>query len=322
MFTEYLEKWTKMTGIIKLFFTGIMILLLFVIIGLTFSSALDRPGTCGLCHNMEPFVSSFLEPLNGSVIQKHELGCIDCHTNSSASRARASRNFHMLNEITGFKLDLPRKDMAVNCSRCHVIDDYFHLNSSKTFSCTDCHWAHDPKTSLYSPKNDTVAVLIPYGPHRNQTCGNCHGPDFKIPRCTDCHGGHYEKNFDNEVCLGCHFDPHIPEIPGKFPKYMKGFKGNLSFETCMPCHEKEYFDVAYSFSRHTEMQTCTLCHTVHGKIPGCESCHKVMDKQQHPEFYCKNCHKTLESGNIVSCFDCHGRNVHDLVVSDAFWNPK
>ncbi len=285
---------------------------------------LERPSACSFCHSMEPYVSSYLEPQNGSTILAHRLECIDCHTNSSTGKVRETLIKKIeaagIEFMTHTKLNVSTAAIAVNCTRCHMDDIPLHINSTMISRCQDCHWAHTP--NITTRENIKRVAIIPSGPHINRTCSFCHGNNFRIPECIGCHKSHdSETRPENSVCLGCHLDPHIPEKIGVFPNYTKPFAEELPLETCKPCHINEYLEVSYSFSRHTEMQTCVRCHTSHGRIPGCEGCHKVMSEQRHPEFHCGNCHLTLNPA-LVTCFDCHGRNVHDLTASTAQWNPK
>lgn len=313
-----------MTRNLNLLLILIISILLAVTSGLAISGSLEKTGTCSNCHQMTPYVSSYLEPSQGSVLTQHTLDCLGCHTNISTGKARETLlkeiSVNVVNKITGLKFKVATGEMAVNCTRCHVMEDSVHLISTRNSSCESCHWAHLPSNNFQNITAFNTAI-ISYGPHINQTCQNCHGTDFRIPRCINCHSGHGDQKLENELCLGCHIDPHIPEKIGKYPEYKKPFKEKLPFETCMPCHENEYFDVAYSYSKHTNNQTCTDCHEIHGEIPNCENCHHVMQSKKHPEFYCKNCHLSNDYSKIT-CFDCHGRKVHDLTASSAQWNPK
>ncbi len=278
----------------------------------------ENPETCSLCHEMKSYVISYLTPEKGSVIADHKLNCIDCHSGKSRKAAKDAAlteiKIGALAKITGTRLDTDRSALAVNCTQCHG-QDFRHFNIAVNTSCLNCHWAHK------SPQAKTESIfLVPYGPHRNQSCRNCHGTNFQIPRCTDCHKGHGEKKFENALCLACHADPHTPKKPGILPGNTVKFNGSLPFEACSPCHENEYFEVTNSLSRHTRMETCTLCHRSHGEKPRCRDCHPGMAMEKHKDFGCGSCH--IDFKNKIICQDCHGTTYHDLTASTAVLNRK
>lgn len=291
-----------------------------LISGLAFSRQLDDPEYCRSCHEMQPYYDSFLNPMNGSVIKLHELNCIQCHVNKSIADTKT----RVAAEIIAYRFNvsgsfIPKLSIKPDCSICHpFLTSSIHgvINIS---DCTVCHWAHIPGAG-FKDLNISKLPLVPYGAHSNQTCFNCHGTEFRIPRCINCHSGHGGQKLENRLCLGCHIDPHVPEIPGIYPKYRVKFSINFPFSVCQPCHENEYFNLTNTPSLHTSMQTCVLCHDTHGIKPGCDKCHPGMNTQRHPDFGCKDCHLTLYPVG-VTCQDCHGRS-HEWSARTAILNPK
>lgn len=305
-----------------LVFIGTLILLATVLFAVIINKTLDDPSTCIFCHEMKPYVSSYLKPEQGSAIEGHRLTCIECHSNNSLSESRNSLmneiELSVLNRTTGIELNATFPALAVNCARCHVLDSRHPMISGIT-ACTDCHWAH---TKEKITSSSTSRVLdIPYGPHINQSCQKCHGTTFEIPRCINCHTGHGNQKLKNKLCLECHVDPHIPKKPGIRSNNTVKFTGNLPFSACQPCHENQYFNIMNTYSLHTEMQTCTLCHEFHGEKPRCSKCHKGMMIERHKDFECKTCHATYNRERFISCPDCHGTS-HEWSPFTAIINPK
>lgn len=303
-------------------FVGIIIFLAVILLAFGSYNSFESPKTCNLCHEMKPYVASYLKPEEGSAIAKHKLDCLGCHTNTSLKEARAAvlREIEIgaFKKITGIEINTTSPALAVNCTRCHIMEDFLHAKSLETSGCQNCHWAHKQP----SAEVKTIgASAIPIGPHKNQSCSNCHGTTFEIPRCSNCHAGHGEQKLENALCLACHTDSHVPKKPGILSNNTVKFTANMPLSVCQPCHENEYLEINNSGSQHTDMQTCTRCHEYHGEKPKCSKCHPVMSQQKHPDFYCENCHQTYNPVR-VTCQDCHDTLVHDMSSLTAIWNPK
>ena len=301
---------------------GSLILIIALFTGINIQKNLDTPDNCGTCHEMKSFVLSFHEPANGSVIRKHDLDCLECHTNNSLKEARSAlfeeMRVYTLKKITGVDLKMDLSALSVNCKRCHIVDNVQHFNVNDNTRCSECHWAHKPAEKKDNTNDGSNASIIPYGPHKNQSCQNCHGTAFQIPGCTKCHEGHYKTKPENSLCLECHLDPHVPLIPGISAKNRVRFSKNIPFFACQPCHEKQFYELTNTFTLHTEMNTCALCHTFHGEIPKCTYCHQTMKVQKHLELECKNCHR---SNNYPECKACHGVS-HEWSGFSASANPS
>lgn len=305
-----------------------------IILGLSFSFGigiqrnLDNPDSCMMCHEMRPFVSSYNNPPNGSVISKHDMNCLECH-NNNIKEARSTLveeiKGNVLHKITGVQLDLDLSALSVNCKRCHSVDFISHFNVQNDSSCNECHWAHKPSLKISNlNKNSKNIMIIPYGPHENQTCSNCHGTAFEIPKCTKCHEGHYETKPENKLCIGCHVDPHvpiIPGIPGKNRTNIVKLPEDMPLYACQPCHETQFYELNNSFSLHAQMNTCNICHNFHGYKPVCIQCHNVMEIGKHlSEIRCNVCHgKGIN--DEPPCQACHGMS-HEWSGFSATNNPS
>ncbi len=286
-----------------LILAALVSLIVSVFIAPAIQKTLDTPETCAGCHEMEKYVATYLRPMNGSIMAQHDLDCLGCHASTSRQRAREAVHREMgvsaLNKMTGLDFNTTSPELEVNCSKCHVIKGYSHLNFTATAGCSECHWAHEPTSGILNP------YAIPSGPHRNQTCSNCHGKDFKIPRCMNCHSGHGSQELDNVLCLECHIDPHLPIIPGIVPENTVNFSADLPYSLCVPCHENQLDEMNRSNSRHLDMRTCTLCHDSHGKKPRCSKCHSKNNNHDHTILVCKDCHGKIRP---LYCPLCHGKS--------------
>ncbi len=300
---------------------GTVIFLIFILLGFNSFKNIENPSACNLCHEMKPYVASYLKPEQGSSISGHNLTCLGCHSSGGLAEAKSALikeiEASALSKISGVPLPVTSPALAVNCTECHLTKDPLHPAASATSGCQDCHWAHMPKQVLGSTAEQLP--FIPYGPHKNQNCKNCHGTTYELPRCINCHPGHGEQKLENRLCLICHSDPHVPIKPGIFSENTVTFTGELPFSVCAPCHENEYFNITATRSGHTDMQTCAICHRGHGQKPGCGQCHPGMMAERHKDFECKDCHLTFASQ--ITCEDCHGRS-HQWSAFTAELNPK
>lgn len=298
----------------------ILVFLLSMIAGIILNKQLEGPELCSSCHEMLPYYNSTIFPLNGSIISKHPLTCIQCHANSSLNQARKN----VLIEIIVYNLNIsgrafPLGELTPDCRKCHLPESPVHMNLNNT-RCTDCHWAHSQNVSS-NAINISLPSMNASGPHMAKKCQECHGMNFEIPRCITCHTGHGDQKLENDQCLSCHSDPHVPRIPGILRNNTVTFKGKLPFSVCKPCHINQYSNITDFPTGHNEMGTCTLCHEWHGEKPTCKKCHPFMMILRHPEdFQCNTCHSTYRPIHIT-CQDCHGRT-HEWSAMTAVINPK
>lgn len=229
---------------------------------------------CGQCH---PTYFNAIRDQGG----KHRFDCQDCH-----------QVFHAYNP-TRQNWD----DIMPKCASCHTLP-----HGEKFPDCLSCH--QNPHKPLNIPYAGTPIV---------QACGDCHsGPSgqlnqFKskhtqvgctschydkhgyVPSCFECHKPHYEGQ-ELASCAECH-PVHKPlEI---------AFTATTGARTCEACHAQAYGDWKKTPSKHGQVN-CSVCHTEHGKIPDCATCHgKPHSENLHTRF--------------PNCLTCH-LNPHDLPV--------
>lgn len=293
-----------------------LILVVSILSGIELNNKLYDPEFCSSCHEMQIYYSSYIYPQNGSLIKDHDLKCIQCHSGRNTYEAKKE----LLAEIIDYKLNLSgnfsTNGLKPDCLKCHIPESPVHakLNNS---TCTYCHWAHIQNINT-NISNSSIKDL---GKHMKKKCQDCHGMDFEIPRCSNCHSGHGDQKLKNDECLSCHMDPHVPKIPGILSNDTVTFKGNLSFSVCMPCHEDQYINMTILSTSHTEMGTCIKCHQYHGEMPKCSKCHQGMMIKRHPKtFKCGTCHASTNA-SLIKCQDCHGRT-HEWSAMTAVINPK
>ncbi|MDP2846060.1 MAG: NapC/NirT family cytochrome c [Candidatus Methanoperedens sp.] len=297
-----------------------LILALLLIAGAAYASStilksLNDPLLCANCHAIE--YKYYLTPISNSDLPAHKennITCIDCHSpqglQGNLAAKRAVLNFIILNKTypsinklfssnSSFNESFYYSDLSIlkaNCTKCHDIkkiktQSFNHSNAS---NCEKCHLFHiEPK------KNTEVSFLkrIGEGAHKNRTCGDCHGTDVtqlgELPQCTKCHTTHLKgAQWDRNVCLGCHNDPHLPIKDAVF-------KSTLTKETCASCHNNVYQTLTVYNSKHNNLPSCTNCHPKHREAKSCMDCHSPHGPP-HTGSKCSSCH-----GYVKGCTDCH-----------------
>lgn len=172
------------------------------------------------------------------------------------------------------------------------------VEARPALSPDDCAKCHDA-----APK----AIEEAGGKHKTSvTCIDCHqGHPPKdadiIPQCSMCHSGKEHYKLDN--CLRCHSNPHTPLA--------------ISFnedhtDACLTCHTEQIDQLRKQPTKHTEL-FCSNCHTQHGEIPECTTCH-APHASDMVQADCLACHKAhmpkpvtypddISSKHCASCHD-------------------
>ncbi len=282
----------------------------------TILKSLNDPLFCADCHATE--YKNYLTPINNSDLPAHKknnITCIECHSpqgsqgNQAAKRAVLnliiinktypsiyklfSSNFSFNGSFNASAFSI----LKANCTKCHdtkkiKIQSFNHSNAS---NCEKCHLFHIEPTI-----NTEVSFWkrIGEGGHRNRTCGDCHGTDVtrldELPQCTKCHTTHLKgAQWDRNVCLGCHSDPHLPIKNAVF-------RGTPTKEMCAACHNNIYQILTIYDSKHnTKVPACINCHPKHREAKSCGSCH-MPHGPLHSGSKCSSCH-----GYVSSCTGCH-----------------
>ena len=234
--------------------------------------------------------------------------CVDCHGGA-----------HEILAGSDPKSPLSHANIPGTCGRCHGQKFLMELNgqsaqpfysyqnsvhgravengSLKAAVCTDCHGTHE----ILAPNLAQSPISKFNVPN---TCGKCHADVTKTfeasihgqalahgnslaPVCTDCHGIHSIKS------------PGNPSSPVA--------KGNLSRDTCAPCHEgvrlsqefgvpanrvTSYFDSYHGLASQggsVVAANCSSCHGVHDILPSSDPRSTI--SPAHLEATCGQCHK-------------------------------
>jgi len=227
---------------------------------------------CGQCH-----VAQFggLKDKGG----RHRFDCRNCHEVFHAFNPRKG-NWEELMPKCSKCHEPPHGDQFTNCLTCHVnphTPRQVPMNKELTSNCGVCH--SGPAKQL----NEFPSA------HTEQGCDTCHTKHGFIPNCLDCHEPHLPGQ-TMDVCTSCH-QVHKPLQIALAP--------DASAETCGACHDAIYAKWKNTKSKHGKVN-CSLCHTVHGKIPECTQCHATP-------------HDKNILSKFTSCLDCH-LDPHDLPV--------
>jgi hypothetical protein len=231
------------------------------------------PDQCGQCHRQH---YGDLKQNGG----RHRFDCLNCHL-----------VIHAYNPVRGNYADLMPK-----CTQCHTAP-----HGEKQVKCLTCH--SNPHAAAVPPSLAQVkdicadcharpAAELKGSPskHTQQACQACHHDRHGyVPSCGECHQPHYPEQ-PMTSCTACH-PVHRPlEI---------AFAPDTKADTCRQCHGAVVQKWSGTASKHGQVG-CATCHTKHGLIPDCKSCHGTPhDAKQHAMF--------------PRCLDCH-LDVHDLPV--------
>lgn len=218
------------------------------------------PAQCGQCH---PKIFLALKNAGG----KHRFNCQECH-----------QLFHVVNKQEAMPKcanchQLPHGEPFADCLACHVdphAPRQVPLNARVTGNCGQCHGG--PAGEL---RDEPSA-------HTEQACQDCHHDRHGyIPSCLECHEPHYGGQPAGD-CLGCH-PPHKPLRITLTPQ--------TEPRTCGACHSAVYDTWTATPSRHGKVN-CTRCHTQHGLIPACTTCHPQPHSERMLAKYpkCLTCH--------------------------------
>lgn len=230
---------------------------------------------CGQCH---PTYFQSLREEGG----RHQFDCRECHEVFHAYNPQ-KQNWDEIMPNCADCHGQPHGEVHVQCLDCHT-DPHKPLNvpyaesSPVTKACADCHSSPAEQVAQFPSQHTEVGCV---GCHHDQ-----HG---YVPSCFECHGPHYEGQ-TLDACAECH-PVHKPLEIALTP--------TTGARTCQACHDAVYDEWAGTPSKHGQVN-CSLCHTEHGMIPECTTCHA----QPHSE--------TMLS-KYPDCLTCH-LNPHDLPV--------
>lgn len=123
-----------------------------------------NPQACATCHNMEPYVDSYLNSNHlDNVHRQANVGCQDCHTDYTLWDEIGSAWRYVRGDY-----QTPMKHHTfdqVMCTRCHISMEYQaartdflvrnpHLSHWPDLVCSDCHLAHKEQIDYCSRCHD------------------------------------------------------------------------------------------------------------------------------------------------------------------------
>jgi cytochrome b subunit of formate dehydrogenase len=272
------------------------------------TNRLHVSSACGACHVQEQ--QGFLTSAHGIALvpgRGRAPSCVDCH------------GAHDILPIESAQSHISRANEPGICLKCHLDDPEVRkqvgvssafiagystsvhgialaAGNLKSATCSDCHGAHDLKSS-----NDRASRVNKW--NIAETCSRCHPEIAKIydesihgkalkrgiadaPTCTDCHGEHQiyapedprsrvaRKNVSEQVCANCHNSVKLNQkygIPtGRFNSFYDSYHGlasragSVEVANCASCHGvhniKPSSDPTSTINENNLAATCGHCH--------------------------------------------------------------
>jgi|SRR5665648_157001 len=186
------------------------------------------------------------------------------------------------------------------CKDCHTDEsglynkpgislDYVH--NTNNVKCIDCH-RNTGRTEVSNPSKDLKTILIfdVLGSHpvieekpANTAGGNnaYQGAIANNRYCLECHPDYVQRVEDRLI------SPH--EQSAECTNCHTGHSRTEDSEACSKCHSRPYNTLLSEGGMHSKKQ-CGFCHTQHGYIPACQTCHSLFHG---------------ESRELAQCLDCH-----------------
>ena len=172
----------------------------------------------------------------------------------------------------------PQPLTVAQCGQCHpgLFRNLKDDGGKHRFDCQKCHVSFH----AYSPRKNNFDAIMP-------KCATCHN-DPHGPKVTDC--------------ANCHANPHTPK---------KVAMNSRLVNACGQCHPGPQEQLTKFPSKHTKLG-CTRCHTSHGLIPSCFTCHKphLQGQELSTCTKCHPVHKPLQityekDSPAATCGACH-----------------
>jgi hypothetical protein len=204
-------------------------------------------------------------------------------------RSKGSPATVQIGKDPGIYASEPPSLTVTQCGQCHPgpFGDLKTNGGRHEFTCQGCHQTFHN----YNPRKNNWDAVMP-------KCSNCHSgatvPHFKMfPKCDECHA-----------------NPHGIAKMTITPKLLN---------SCAICHHGPPEQLQKFPSKHTNL-SCADCHTSHGAIPSCNSCHKPHYEGQEFKTCASECHPVHMPKQISYTKDVGARtcgSCHDKVY--AIW---
>lgn len=272
-------------------------------------SAVNRMGTCEVCHIIKPEVATYKQTAH----YRAGVGCQKCHTkpgvfNYLIRNLQGSSNL-ILYVSNQYERPITTYVGSGNCVQCHpneqiekdLVVGNIRVNHKGLreagYQCLTCHAnISHPGTLLEVARSSqnkmSICARCHDGKQLPDTCSTCHigGVPATAPKvamrlhvsATQCRGCHEQKTF----CTKCHNGLQMPH-PKRWNNTHGGIVLNRGKTICVSCHLK------------TDPKFCIRCHGLPMPHPGGWTSHHGNYSLDHPE-KCVKCH------GKDSCIKCHG----------------
>lgn len=272
-------------------------------------SAVNRIGTCEVCHVIKPEVATYKQ----TVHYRAGVGCQQCHTKPGAfnyfiRNLQGATNL-ILYASRQYELPITTYVGSNNCVQCHPnsqIEKDLVLGNIRVnhkglreagYQCLTCHAnISHPGTQLEvartSQNKMSICARCHDGKQLPDTCSTCHisGVPANAPKvamrlqvtATQCRGCHEKKSF----CTECHNGLEMPH-PKRWNKVHGGVVLDRGKTVCASCHLKK------------NPEFCIDCH-------GLPMPHPDSWWSGHGGYALKNESKCVKCHGKNSCIECHG----------------
>jgi len=272
-------------------------------------SAVNRIGTCNVCHIIKPEVATYKQTAH----YRAGVGCQKCHTKPGVLNYLV-RNLQGTSNLILYVSNQYERPITTyvgsgNCVQCHpkeqiekdLVVGNIRVNHKGLreagYQCLTCHAnISHPGTLLEVARSSqnkmSICARCHDGKQLPDTCSTCHigGVPATAPKvamrlhvsATQCRGCHEQKAF----CTKCHNGLQMPH-PKRWNNVHGGIVLNRGKTICVSCHLK------------TDPKFCIRCHGLPMPHPGGWASHHGNYSLDHPE-KCVKCH------GKDSCIKCHG----------------
>ncbi|UCH88607.1 MAG: NapC/NirT family cytochrome c [Thermoplasmata archaeon] len=324
---------------------GIAILLF---IGIKTYEYTESPEFCALyCHSMEPYVDTYEEPGNNTILavhSEHGVECAECHNGPGiigTAETRINGLSMVISEITGdydpdeFKAHVPNTyceksgchdnvDWLITTTEGDIYHPYTNEGQSSPVTGEGCIKCHNPRLGGTGLTKASCSICHDITPdeleaHEARSCGHttCHSETVEA--------GHKPQHRPyTDACINCHNRKHPEDarlpysIVDDYRREGVDIVVKVDNEFCGDCHNEEYelflsYDDGQCRDCHVEHKVTTAPHVdpVEGDYI-CSSCHNKLDINHNPnDITFRNYIGTLEN---EFCFSCHSTEYNAYIL--------
>jgi nitrate/TMAO reductase-like tetraheme cytochrome c subunit len=320
---------------------SVVAVVVMIVVAAVAFSALNRIGTCGQCHVIEPEVTTYKQSAHYAA----GVVCQDCHTKPGVFNYFV-RNLQGVTHLVNYISDTYQKPVttyvgANNCVQCHpkeqierdLVVGQIRVNHTGLreagYQCLTCH------ANISHPGTQLEVARMPQD-HVMSVCARCHDGETLPDDCDICHvnglpSGYEKVTMTVQVkpseCAGCHAgrvfcrDCH-QGLQMPHPKTWQRGHGEVVLDRgrsiCVSCHLED--DPRFCIDCHgvvmphpgdwrarhdnkaaKDKQVCVKCHGRNG----CIDCHGL--PMPHPAGFSQT-HPSAYYGSPGTCANCHSQS--------------